>query len=139
MRHHWEEVSKRSGQPFSYDLFDLADFNYDTEPACRGAITARSIAPEKALAFYEFVQHYFYVKSQDPNKVSFYKPICDELDIDFDKFAELFKSEDMKMATAQDFAQSRQWGIRAFPSVVYRKDDQPVSYTHLTLPTIYSV
>lgn len=124
LRHHWEEVNKRSGQPFGYDLFELADFDYDTEPACRAAVTARSIAPDKALSFYELVQHHFYVQSRDPKDVSFYQPICDQLSIDFDQFAELFRSAEMKSATAADFAQSRQWGIRSFPSVVYRKDDQ---------------
>ena len=122
LKHHWEEVSKRSGQPFGYDLFDQADFNYDTEPACRATVTAREIAPEKALSFYELVQHYFYVKSQDPSDVEFYKPICEQLSMDYDQFAEMFSSDEMKYATAQDFAQSRQWGIRAFPTVVYWKD-----------------
>ena len=32
LKHHWEEVTQRSGQPFGYGLFDLEDFNYDTEP-----------------------------------------------------------------------------------------------------------
>jgi len=82
------------------------------------------IAPSKALTFYELVQHYFYVQSEDPKNVSFYKPICEQLSIDFNEFAALFSSDDMKEATAEDFAQSRQWGVRAFPSIVYRKDEQ---------------
>lgn len=124
LKHHWEEVSKRSGQPFGYELFDLSHFNYDTEPACRAAVTARTMAPEKALTFYELVQHHFYVKSGDPKEVNFYRPICDELSMDFGQFSALFESEEMQQSTAQDFAQSRRWGVRAFPSVVFRKDDQ---------------
>jgi len=124
LRHHWEEVNKRSGQPFGFELFELSDFDYDTEPACRATVTARTIAPSKALTFYELVQHYFYVQSEDPKNVSFYKPICEQLSIDFNEFAALFSSDDMKEATAKDFAQSRQWGVRAFPSIVYRKDEQ---------------
>lgn len=124
LRHHWEEVNMRSGQPFGFDLFELEDFDYDTEPACRGAVTARTIAPEKALSFYELVQHYFYVQSGDPKEVSFYQSICEQLSVDFDQFTKLFSSEEMKMATASDFAQSRQWGVRSFPSVVYRNDEQ---------------
>lgn len=124
LKHHWEEVSKRSGQPFGYDLFEQTYFDYDTEPACRAAVTARKMAPEKALSFYELVQHYFYVKSGDPKEVNFYKTICDELSMDFGEFSTLFSSDEMIQATAQDFALSRQWGVRAFPSVVYRKDNQ---------------
>ncbi len=124
LKHHWEEVNKRSGQPFGFELFELSDFDYDTEPACRATVTARIIASSKALTFYELVQHHFYVQSKDPKNVSFYKPICEQLSIDFNEFAALFSSDDMKEATAEDFAQSRRWGVRAFPSIVYRKDEQ---------------
>jgi len=119
LKHHWEEVNKRSGQPFGFELFELSDFDYD-----RATVTARIIAPSKALTFYELVQHHFYVQSKDPKNVSFYKPICEQLSIDFNEFAALFSSDDMKEATAEDFAQSRRWGVRAFPSIVYRKDEQ---------------
>lgn len=124
LKHHWQEVNKRSGQPFGYELLKLDNFNYDTEPACRATVTARHISPEKTLSFYELVQHYFYVQSQDPNDTSFYKPICSQLSTDFDRFCKLFISEEMKYETAKDFAQSRQWGVQAFPTVVYRKDEK---------------
>ncbi len=124
LKHHWDEVSKRSGQPFGFDLFEQEEFNYDTEPACRAVVTARSIAPGKALNFYELVQHHFYVQSNDPKEVDFYRPICDELSIDFEAFAGKFTSPEMKEATQQDFGKSRQWGVSGFPTVIYRKDDQ---------------
>lgn len=124
LSHHWEEVHKRSGQPFSKQLFELTNFNYDTEPACRAIVTIRTIAPEKVLAFYELVQHFFYVASKDPKKVAFYQPICEQLSIDFVEFSKQFASEQMKQATNQDFRQSRQWGVRGFPTVLFRKKDQ---------------
>ena len=124
LKHHWEEVNQRSGQPFGFDLFELEDFNYDTEPACRAVVTVRSIAPEKVLSFYELTQHYFYVESQDPKQVTFYKPICEKLGIDFAEFSEKFALAEMKQTTYQDFQQSRQWGVSGFPTVLYRKKDQ---------------
>ena len=124
LKHHWTEVNKRTGQPFDHSFFDKSSFDYNTEPACRGIVTARAIAPEKALAFYEHAQHYFYAKAGDPHEVSFYKPICEELSIDYGLFSQMFESEEMKQQTLADFNQSRQWGVRAFPSIVYRKDDQ---------------
>ena len=124
LKHHWGEVNKRSGQPFAYDLFERTSFDYNTEPACRGLVTARTIAPEKALTFYELTQHHFYVQSGDPASVTFYEPICAKLSIDFALFSDMFQSEEMKQKTAEDFGQSRQWGVRAFPSIVYRKDNQ---------------
>jgi len=124
LKHHWEEVQQRSGQPFSNQLFDLEHFDYDTEPACRAVVTVRQIAPEKVLTFYELVQHYFYVASKDPKQVGFYQPICEQLGIDFEAFSNQFTSSAMKQATNQDFQLSRQWGVRGFPTVLYRVKDQ---------------
>ena len=120
LKHHWEEVNKRSGQPFSMDLFEKDNFNYDTEPSCRAVVTVRELSPEKTLPFYELVQHHFYVKNNDPNKVEFYQPICEKLDIDFKAFKEFFDSPMAKERTNKDFAMNREWGIRGFPSVVVR-------------------
>lgn len=66
LKHHWEEVAQRSGQPFGYTLFEKDSFNYDTEPACKAIVTVRAIDSSKALPFYELVQHSFYVKNKDP-------------------------------------------------------------------------
>ena len=124
LQHHWEEVNQRSGQPCGYQLFELDDYDYDTEPACRAVVTIRNIAPEKVLPFYELTQHFFYVKSKDPKEVAFYQPICEQLGIDFQAFSEQFVLEEMKQATYRDFQQSRQWGVNSFPTVVYRKGEE---------------
>jgi len=121
LKHHWEEVNKKSGQPFSMDLFDRKEFNYDTEPSCRAVVTVRKLSPDKTLPFYELVQHHFYVKNNDPNQVEFYQPICEKLNIDFKDFKEFFNSPEAIELTKKDFAINREWGIRGFPSVVVRK------------------
>jgi len=121
LKHHWEEVNKRSGQPFGMELFEKEAFNYDTEPACRAVVTVRELSPEKTLSFYELVQHYFYVKNNDPNQVEFYQIICEKLDIDYPTFKEFFNSPQAKELTQKDFILNREWGIRGYPSVVVRK------------------
>ncbi len=124
LKHHWEEVNQRSGQPFSMDLFEKENFNYDTEPSCRAIVTARQMNPEKTLSFYELVQHHFYVKNNDPNEVEFYQPICEKLDMDYKVFSEFFNSPTAKKLTEQDFQLNRSWGIRGYPSVVVRKGQE---------------
>jgi putative protein-disulfide isomerase len=124
LQHHWEEVSKRSGQPFGDELFQLDHFNYDTEPACRAVVAARQLAPELESRFFELVQHYFYVKNQDPKEVAFYQPICERLEINFQEFSKLFESPEIKQATQSEFQLNRQWGVRGYPTVILRKDQQ---------------
>lgn len=120
LKHHWQEVNKKSGQPFDLALFEKDEFNYDTAPACRAVVSARTLAPEKALAFYELVQHYFYAKSKDPKTLNFYKPICQTLHIDFKAFSDAFSSKNMKILTEKDFDKSRALGVQGFPSILYR-------------------
>ncbi|MEM1215861.1 MAG: DsbA family protein [Bacteroidota bacterium] len=124
LRHHWEEVQARSGQPFTQDLLSTEHFHYDTEPPCRAVVVVREMAPPRTHRFYEHVQHYFYVKNQDPNQVAFYEPICQELGLDFAAFAERFASDAYRQKTRQDFALSQSWGVRGFPSVLLRQGER---------------
>ena len=124
LQHHWEEVNKRSGQPFGDALFDLEQFEYDTEPACRAVVAARTIDPSVEGRFFELVQHYFYVKNQDPKTIEFYEPICKEVDINFAEFASAFISKEIREATRNEFVMNRQWGVQGYPSVLVRKGSQ---------------
>lgn len=124
LRHHWEEVSQRSGQPFGNDLFERDQFDYDTEPACRAVVAARTLKPEVEARFFELVQHYFYVRNQDPKKETFYQPICRELQLDYGEFLLLFNSEVVKETTRREFQINRQWGVTGYPTVILRKGNE---------------
>ena len=125
--HHWEEVTKRSGQPFNHDLFQLAEFNYDTEPSCRAVVTARSMDAATESRFFELTQHRFYVLNQDPKEVAFYQPICAELGLDFAEFSRRFASPEMRQATVADFRLNRSWGVTGYPTVVVRRGQELVA------------
>lgn len=122
LRHHWEEIEERTGQPFGYELLALPYFDYDTEPACRAVVTARSLAPAKEFDFFEAVQRDFYVHSKDPASVGFYQDICEEFSIDFKSFSSLFQSNLMASETNKDFVLNRDWGVRGYPTILLRKD-----------------
>ncbi|MEO0723993.1 MAG: DsbA family protein [Bacteroidota bacterium] len=124
LKHHWAEVNERSGQPFGYTLFERETFNYDTEPSCRAVIVARKMDPAQEHHFFELVQHYFYVRSEDPTEAEFYRPICKELGLDYEQFVRLFNSQEVRDITQAEFAMNRQWGVRGYPTVLYRKADK---------------
>ncbi|MEM6525852.1 MAG: DsbA family protein [Bacteroidota bacterium] len=124
LRHHWAQVNARSGQPFGYALFDLAEFNYDTEPSCRALVAARPLIKERELEFFEAIQHKFYVESQDPNKPTFYASICDGFDINYGDFLNRFESEPVKQETLNEFNLNRRWGVRGYPTVLLLHNDQ---------------
>ncbi|MFT7031710.1 MAG: putative protein-disulfide isomerase [Cyclobacteriaceae bacterium] len=130
LRQHWEHVEEASGQPFNYDLLDWDEFEYDTEPPARAVRVIRDLKSEKELAFYEATQRAFYVENSDPNKIDFYKPLCDQIGVPFETFKALFESPGYKQLVRQDFQYAQQLGVRGFPAVVLQLDDK---YTAISM------
>ncbi len=130
LRHHWEEVAKKTNQSFNFSLLERPAFNYDTEPPCRAVVVVRDMVPDKTFLFFKAIQHAFYCLNKDPNELNFYVPICESLNIPTDDFEENFHSEEYKKKTLKDFAHSRQLGIRGFPSLVLLTEDSLQLVTH---------
>ncbi|MEM6767569.1 MAG: DsbA family protein [Bacteroidota bacterium] len=125
LRHHWEAVTERSGQPFGYTLLERATFIYDTEPSCRAVVSAKQfVGGETISLFFEEVQRKFYVDSEDPTTPEFYRSICEKFGIDFDAFTLVFKSEEAKTATRNEFVLNREWGIRGYPTVLLQHKER---------------
>jgi len=124
LAHHWREIGKLTGQPFSYRLLDRETFDYDTEPACRAVVTARVLLDGDVLGFFSAVQHKFYVENEDPKQIDFYRSVCAESGLDFGEFARHFESDDVRALTRGDFQLSRNWGVSGFPTVILRKREE---------------
>lgn len=124
LKSHWIEIEQRTGQPFSFDLFQNEDFVLDTEPASRAVVVCRMMAPEKELEFFKAVQIAFYVKNRNTNKIETFLEVAQEFELDTQKFAELFESEEAKYTTKTDFQLSAEMGIKGFPSVVVKLGKQ---------------
>ena len=118
LKHHWEDVGMLSGQPFKFDILKWESFDYDTEPSCRAVVTVQSIDNKQALAFFKEVQKGFYLENRDPKTIEFYKPICQQMGINFELFSDKFESNEMKAATKQHFQKSQQIGVRSFPTIL---------------------
>lgn len=134
LKHHWKQVSEKSGQKFGYRLFDLEEFNYDTEPSCRAVVAARLLVKDREMEFFEVIQRKFYVESQDPNNPSFYASICDEFGINYGDFLNRFESNEVHQETINEFNLNRSWGVRGYPSVLLHHNDQlhQVAYGYST-------
>lgn len=124
LRHHWEEVASKTGQPFTYDLLERDHFKYDTEPSCRAVCVVRDMAPAKTFVFFKAIQYAFYFLNNDPNELDFYWPICEELDIDVTEFTTKFKSDAYRERTKLDFTHSRQLGVKGFPTLLMIKGEE---------------
>ncbi|MGA9523024.1 MAG: DsbA family protein [Myxococcaceae bacterium] len=130
LRHHWEEIGARSGQPFSLELLERESFNYDTEPAARAFVVMRAMlqearAPESRLyEMFAEIQRKFYVDNEDPTMPDFFKSICDAYELDYEAFLARFDTPNAKQATKEEFQKVRALGVSGFPTVLYRDGDE---------------
>jgi putative protein-disulfide isomerase len=130
----WREVERRSGQPFTFDFLETADFVYDTEPACRAVVAVRRLAPDRVFDYNEGLQDAFYHRSLDPTTLDTFVTVAREHGLDVDAFQETFDSEDARRETREDFDRARMMGVHGFPSLVIRDDGTTQTVTRGWLP-----
>ena len=124
LRHHWEEVNKRSGQPFSYEILKKSDFIYDTEPPCRAVVTMRELNPLLEFDFYKAVQEEFYQKGSDTNDPNTYSRLAETFGLDENEFQVAFISPSIREKMYEDFNFSQNLGVRGFPTTVLESNGQ---------------
>jgi len=128
--HHWQEVHKRSGQPFQFDGAMPEGFIYDTEPPSRAVVTMGELQPDAVLAFFKRTQAAFYAEQKDVTREAVLLELLPEFNVDSDKFQELFHSQEMKNRTLAHFQRARQYGVRGFPTLVLQDDEGYTLLTH---------
>ncbi len=115
---HWDEVARRTGQPFDTALLERKQFDYTTEPACRAVCTARAIDPERAFDFFESLQRAFYAEGRDITDARLLCDLAATSGYDAERFASLFASPAMREQVPSDRYRARAYGASSFPSLV---------------------
>ncbi|MES2039580.1 MAG: DsbA family protein [Pseudomonadota bacterium] len=131
---HWQQVAERSGLPFSDTAMLQAGFVYDTEPACRAVVTARTLTDDdtgwSALAVFHAVQRGFYAEGRDVRDpvvlselaVTAMNKVEGGGSFDAVSFAETLVSPMAMSDTREHFEQAKNWGIRGFPALLLVHD-----------------
>jgi putative protein-disulfide isomerase len=134
LRGHWRHVATASGLPFSEAALQSPGFIYDTEPACRAVVTARSIEPAKALGFMKAVQLAFYRDGRDMTRGDELAQIAGEQGFERDTFRMQLDSPRMRDATRADFSRTQMLGVSGFPTlgVVHGKQVYLVTSGYVT-------
>lgn len=122
IRHHWQEVEKTAGQPFSFAFFEREGFVYDTEAACRAVVVMRSFAPEAALPYLDALQRAFYVDTRDLTDPGVLADVAAPFGLDPDTFHALFDAPEIIDATLADFRAAAAAGVTGFPTVILRNE-----------------
>jgi putative protein-disulfide isomerase len=121
IRRHWEQVETATGQPFDYAWFGREGFVYDTEPACRAAVAARSLAPDQTLDYLRAVQRAFYAEDRDVTREEVLADVADAIGLRRDYFVTVYHAPEVVEATRADFGLASALGIAGFPTVVLQE------------------
>lgn len=122
IRHHWQDVAAKTGQPFNFERFDDEDFVYDTEPACRAVVTVRSLDPSRTLAMYEALQRGFYAENLAITDAQVLADLAQSVGLDRDRFVDLFDAPGQRQLVASDFIRTQSFGVQGFPSLLCAED-----------------
>jgi putative protein-disulfide isomerase len=123
--HHWEQVEAASGQPFDNTSLERRDgWRYDTEVPAIAVVTMRELNEPQTLRFHSRLQRAFYAEGIDVTDPAAYPELIAGFDVDADRFAELFASDEMKTRAWSDFAESRSLGVAGFPTLLARDGEE---------------
>ncbi len=114
----WGRVNEATGQPFDFAFFDRDGFVYDTEPACRAVVTARQLAPDRALAFKARLSKAFYAENRDMTDTEAIVAVAVEAGFDAAEFRARFLAPDTRNETFKDFLEAKQMGVEGFPCLL---------------------
>ncbi len=117
IRHHWEKVHERTGQPFDFSFFEREGFVYDTEPADRAIVVMRLLNPRVMLSYFNSVQRAFYAENRDVSDENVLADIAAEHGLDRDRFYRALQTEQARKSTLTDFETARASGVTGFPTL----------------------
>lgn len=126
----WKQVEQASGLPFSHAALQAPDFIYNTEPACRALVAARTLAPAASLYVFHAIQHAFYVQGLDVTQDAVLAQIVSTaltdsgFAIDPATFLAKFTAPETIAATVEDFSQVRRWGVSGFPVLLLERNGE---------------
>lgn len=116
--HHWHEVNRVTGQPFTFEGALPAGFVYDTEPPCRAAITMPELNPQATFPFFGALQSAFYLRHEDITRADTLARLASAFDVDAEAFRARSQSAALHDKVQRHFNLARQLGIRGFPTAV---------------------
>ncbi|MDG9883129.1 thioredoxin domain-containing protein [Pseudomonas putida CSV86] len=121
---HWQAVNEATGQPFLLDGAMPDGFVYDTEPACRALVTARSLDGNKVWGLLALIQQAFYQRAEDVTLAPTLVNLAEQAGLDRASFAAAFTSPEQRSATAADFTWAQDLGIAGFPTLLAERNGQ---------------
>lgn len=121
---YWQAVNASTGQLFNFVDGLPEGLVYDTEPACRALVTARSLDVNSVWPLTQLIQRAFYTKGEDVTRASVLVGLAERAGIPRIEFAAAFDSVEQREATLADFSWVQDLGISGFPTLLAERNGQ---------------
>lgn len=121
---YWQAVNASTGQLFNFVDGLPEGLVYDTEPACRALVTARSLDVQSVWPLTQLIQRAFYTKGEDVTRASVLVGLAERAGIPRIEFAAAFDSAEQREATLADFSWVQDLGISGFPTLLAERNGQ---------------
>ena len=107
LKHNWNAVAKRTGQPFSPKLLNKPIFDYNTYPACKALITVRELwGNEASFDYLSTIQKAFYAEGIDITSVDILTSYVIQ---NKEEFLRFYTSKRAEVLMQHDFSKARSW------------------------------
>ncbi len=126
VRHHWQEVAARSGQPFDHSFFDRSGFVYDTAPPCRALLLVRSRFPDLGAAFLEHLQERFYARNEDITDAAVLRDAVCAFGLAGEHFDALFEDPSLQQALEREWQETARLGVSGYPTLIGLEEGRAV-------------
>ncbi len=117
LREHWAHVRRACGVPISEALLERDGYVYDTEPACRAVVVARSIGAARAFAYMKAIQEAFYRDARDVTQSAVLVDLAADVGYPAETFRALLHSDPLRREAAADFQKTQASGVSGFPTL----------------------
>lgn len=110
-----------AGPAFLEGLLAEGTYVSDSEPPCRAIFTMERLAPQGAADFAADLPDIHYIDGKPLDDVGVLAGLAARHGADPEAFAQLWQSDEARAGTEAAFAAARAFGIRSYPTVLYRR------------------
>lgn len=136
----WREIEKETGTVFNHRFWRDCQPRRSTWPACRAVLAAQKQRAGEQMI--DAIQHAYYQRAMNPSDEETLLQLADELNLDFDRFAQDLASPELDAGLQQQIKLVSSLPVDGFPSWVLashgRYQRVPLDYhsVHVTLAAI---
>ncbi|MFT7004569.1 MAG: putative protein-disulfide isomerase [Sulfurimonas sp.] len=123
----WRDIEQKVGTQFNYSFWSTCNPRRSTYLACQACISAR--LQNKEYEMIQEIQKAYYQNASNPSDRDTLELAASNINLDVEKFSQDLESKEIVDLFEQDLNKRRELGVRSFPSLVLKSNNNYFSIT----------